>query len=223
MPYNTIKTIPTIARGSQLSRAQVQEVLLELKNFYPDITFDSLFINTLGDKDKITSLRTLDKTDFFTREIDEWQREKRGFVAIHSAKDLPDPLPSHLMIAAIARGVDSSDSIVFRAHETLESLPKGAKIATSSIHREQRVQALRQDCSFVDIRGTIEERLLQLEQCTIDALVVAEAALIRLQLTHLHRMKLPGETAVGQGQLALVVRKEDYALQELLKPLDVRR
>src|SRR6185503_6192117 len=117
MPCNVIKTVPVLARRSNLSRAQVREVFEELSFFYPGIACAPLFMDTAGDLDKKSSLRTREKSNFFTFEIDEWQRENRGFVAIHSAKDLPDPLPSHLMIAALTKGVDSSDSLVFRDYE----------------------------------------------------------------------------------------------------------
>lgn len=217
-----MKKIPIIARKSPLSKVQVEEVLLELRSIYPEVDFEPLFIDTMGDLDKESSLRLMEKSDFFTREIDDLQRKLEGVVAIHSAKDLPDPLPSHLMIAALTRGVDSSDSLLFREDDNLESLPRGAKIGTSSLSRERRVTALREDLTFVDIRGTIEERLLQLEQGRVDGLVVAEAALIRLKLTHLNRMTLPGESAKGQGQLALVIKKGEHYLQELLRPIDVR-
>ena len=120
------------ARASLLSQAQVQEVLAELKRYYPQITFETHLIHSLGDVDQKTSLRTLDKTDFFTKEIDQCVIDGTCRVAVHSAKDLPDPLPIELKCVALTRGVDSADVIVLREGDDLASLSASASIATSS-------------------------------------------------------------------------------------------
>lgn len=179
-------------RNSPLSKAQLGEILVALNHFHPDITFHPIYIQTAGDRDKKTSLRTLDKTDFFTQQIDRMQLAGQCRIAIHSAKDLPDPLAQGLAIVALTQGIDASDSLVLKEGETLETLPAGANIATSSDRREKSVRELREDLNFMDIRGTIEERLTRLTEGEIEGLVVAEAALIRLKLTHLNRVTLPG-------------------------------
>ena len=213
MPYS----IKVAARDSALSKAQLAEVERAIKLFHPEITFDPIYVKTTGDRDKKKSLRTLDKTDFFTREIDEIQRAGQCRIAIHSAKDLPEPLSDGLAIAALTGGVDPSDSLVLREGDSLESLSRGAKIATSSLRRETSVQQLREDLSFVDIRGTIEERLARLFNYEVDGVVIAQAALIRLQLTHLNGTRLPGATAPMQGRLSVIARKEDTEMFELFK------
>ena len=81
------------ARGSPLSRIQVEEVYAEIRGNHPNILFHPIFVDTLGDQDKKTSLRNLNKTDFFTREIDQMLLAGECRIAIHSAKDLPEPLP----------------------------------------------------------------------------------------------------------------------------------
>lgn len=210
------------ARASRLSQAQTQEVLKELKLHNPSVLFKPLFIESYGDKDLNRSLRTLEKTDFFTREIDELLVTGACRIAIHSAKDLPEPIPQGLKIIALTIGVDPSDSLVFRENETLHSLPPGAIVATSSIRREEAVRKLRHDLQFIDLRGTIEQRLLKLETGEADAVVVAEAALIRLGLTHLNRIKLPGPAVPYQGQLAVMARENDIEMQALFRCLDTR-
>lgn len=174
------------------------------------------WVETVGDRDLKTSLRTLDRTDFFTRELDQLLLQNKIRLAIHSAKDLPEPLPEGLAIAALTRGVDARDALVLRSGETLATLPPCAVIATSSARREEVVRQLRPDLRFIDLRGTIGARLAKLETGEADGIVVAEAALIRLRLTHLNRIFLPGPTAPLQGRLALVVRKDDVELQNLL-------
>lgn len=210
------------ARGSALSRMQVGEIEKELKAFYPNVRFAPIWMNTKGDQDLTTSLRTLDKTDFFTHEIDRSLLECQIQAAIHSAKDLPDPLPQGLFIAAVTQGLTSSDSLVLRERETWDKLPFGSLIGTSSQRREKAIYALRPDLKCVDIRGTIEQRLALLNQKKIDGLVVAECALLRLQLTKLNRFALPGITAPLQGKLAVVIREEDVFLKELFSCIDAR-
>lgn len=210
------------ARSSKLSQVQVQEVQKELAAFAPEVVLESIWMETKGDKDQKTSLRTLDRTDFFTKEIDEMQLNHVCRLGIHSAKDLPLPLKPGLVIVAITEGLDSSDSLVFRDGQNLESLPHGARIATSSIRREKNIHALRPDLVCVDIRGNIEVRLKQLDEGYCDGLVVAECALIRLGLTHRSRITIPGEIAEGQGQLAVVARADDNEMIELFQCIDSR-
>ena len=210
------------ARASPLSKIQVQEVWDELKIHYPSVQLSCYFSDTVGDRDKQTSLRTLDRTDFFTKEIDEWVLAGKNRVGIHSAKDLPYPLPKGLHIFCLTKGVDSSDSLVLNKNMSINQLPSQAKIATSSERREDMVRQLRSDLTFCDIRGTIGERLQKLQTGEVDGVVIAEAALIRLNLTHLNRITLPGFTVEGQGQLAIVGRIEDTDLQELFRVLDAR-
>ncbi|MBX7066221.1 MAG: hydroxymethylbilane synthase [Parachlamydiales bacterium] len=180
------------ARSSPLSRAQVEEVKAEF-----GIDFDIVWVETTGDRDKETSLRTMGKTDFFTRELDLMLLSGKIDAAVHSAKDLPEPLPKGLKIAAISKGVDPRDSLVIK-REPVEL------VATSSERREDAVRQLYPNCRFIDLRGTIQERLAK----DVDGVVVAEAALIRLGLTHLNRIFLPGETVPMQGKLAIVVRDD---------------
>ena len=189
------KSLAVGARGSPLSRVQFKEVLQELRQFYPGIELRPIFVATKGDKDLKTSLRTLEKTDFFTREIDVLQLGGGCRLSIHSAKDLPEPLPKGLVVAALTKGVDPSDSIVLRNGETLESLPVNAKIGTSSVRREKNILDLRSDLMCVNIRGIIQARLALLDKGAVDGVVIAEAALIRLGLTHRNRIALPGERA----------------------------
>lgn len=184
------------ARSSPLSRAQVEEVREEF-----GLDFEIMWVETIGDRDKETSLRTMGKTDFFTRELDLLLLEGKIDAAVHSAKDLPDPLPKGLKIAAISKGVDPRDSLVIK-REPVEV------VATSSARREEAIRELFPNCRFVDLRGTIQERLAK----DVDGVVVAEAALIRLKLTHLKRVFLSGNTAPMQGKLAIVCR-EDFVFR----------
>ncbi len=202
------------ARSSPLSRTQAAEVQALL----PHLKLSMLFIETTGDLDKKTSLRSLGKTDFFTRELDGFLLEGKARAVIHSAKDLPDPLPEGLTIAALTAGVDPRDALVFRSE-----LFEGACIATSSERREAAARSLYPDLRFCDLRGTIQERLGKLERGEVDGVIIAEAAIVRLGLcAKLRRWFLPGGAAENQGKLAIVVRKDDKEAAEAFRPIDAR-
>lgn len=199
----SLNNITVAARSSPLSRAQVKEVEAEI-----GVTLEPIYLESRGDRDRETSLRDLGKTDFFTCEIDEAVLEGRARIAIHSAKDLPETLLPGLMIVAITKGIDPSDSIVIN-----DDLSLGGKVGTSSKRREENLLNWRPDLHCVDIRGTIHERLALLSR--LDGVVIAEAALIRLGLEHLKRIPLPGPPAPLQGQLAVIARTDDPEIASL--------
>ncbi len=204
------------ARGSPLSRAQVWEVHRELRQYYPLIEFRPTWVVTRGDRDKLFPLSLLkDKTNFFTQEIDELQLQGAFRIAIHSAKDLPEPLEEGLKIVALTEGVDSSDVVVYNGN----TIRFGGRIGTSSLRRRESLLQWRPDLCCIDIRGTIEERLEQLDKAQFDGVVMAEAALIRLSLTHRQRVTLQGGSTPYQGRLAVLALKTDQAMEVLFNPL----
>lgn len=207
------------ARASPLSRAQAAEVQALLTS----LTLSMHFVDTIGDLDKKTSLRGLGKSDFFTREIDRMLLQNEVRAAIHSAKDLPEPLLEGLCLAALTSGVDPRDVLVLRDGIMLEDLSSNSRIATSSERREEAVRQLSPNLTFCDLRGNVQERLTKLTRGEVDGVVVAEAALVRLQLCReLNRYFLPGAPCENQGRLAIVVREGDEEAKELFRSLDAR-
>ncbi|MCB1107335.1 MAG: hydroxymethylbilane synthase [Chlamydiia bacterium] len=206
------------ARGSKLSRRQVEEVMGELK-----VDYDCLWVETTGDQDLVSPLGPMEKTDFFTREIDEMVLKGVCDIGVHSAKDLPEPLPKGLKMVALTQGVDQSDSLVMREGESFEGLRSGAVIGSSSRRRNHILKKLRPDLLCKEVRGPVDRRLEKLDAGEVDGLVVAEAALVRLGLTGRNRISLPGDTAPFQGQLAVVAREGDQKMEELFKPIDIRK
>ena len=213
------------ARGSKLSQAQLWEVYHELQKFHPTVDFQPTFLKTKGDKDLKTSLRDLPKDDFFTKEIDEAQLSGQFRISIHSAKDLPQPLTKGLEIVALTKGVDPRDCLVMRDLVMKDNavIQKKAIIATSSMRRCEAIQKLYPDCTLVDIRGTIEQRLDKLFSKEVDGVVLARAALIRLQLEHLNHIILDGPVAEFQGQLAIIARCDDQEMKSLFSCIDSRK
>lgn len=215
------KTFYVAARTSPLSRKQVEEVQREISQYYPEVILEPYFIESYGDKDLVTSLRTA-ASDFFTKEIDEAVLSGRCSLAVHSAKDLPDELSEGLEIIALTQGVDPKDVLVFREGQSLKDLKEGSIIGVSCTRREEAILNLNASWVCKDIRGTIDRRLSLLNEGQYDAVVIAEAALIRLGLTHLNRMDLAIKVHPYQGKLAIVARKNDQAMKELFASLDTR-
>lgn len=211
------------ARKSKLSLKQVEEVLEELRRYTSEVEFEVLAVDTQGDRDLKASLKKMEKSDFFTQEVDTMQLQGKCQVAIHSAKDLPYPLPKGLQLIALTKGKNTCDVLVMREGASLHTLKKQGKVGSSSVRRDAVIQKLRPDLQCEEVRGTIENRLEKLFRGELEGLVVAEAALIRLGLTHLNRMVLPGESALFQGQLAILSRTGDEDMEKLFSPLHTRK
>lgn len=205
------------ARGSPLSRAQIEEVLQELRLYHPECSFQPFWVETIGDKDQKTSLKTLGNTDFFTKEIDEAQSAGHFRISIHSAKDLPAPLKQGLTVAALTKGLDPEDVLVIRDH-----LPKNPIIATSSIRREFEIRRCYPDAQIVDIRGNIGQRLAILDSKEVDGVVMAKCALMRLGITDRPCIALDGEVHPLQGRLAVIARADDDEMLKLFSCIDHR-
>jgi hydroxymethylbilane synthase/uroporphyrinogen III methyltransferase/synthase len=212
-------TVKVAARDSMLSKCQVIEVLQELKHYYPRVKFEPCFIKTTGDLAQNISLMHKEKTDFFTKEVDELILSEECDIGIHSAKDLPEILPHGLCVYAMTKGLTPLDSVVFRLGDTLQTLPFQAKIGVSSLRRVEMIHMLRSDFQPVDIRGTIEQRLDLLNNKNIDAAVIAEAALIRLGLINVPRYIVPGYSTPLQGRLAITGRINNQPMYDLFKIL----
>lgn len=215
-------TISVASRQSPLAIAQVEEVLNDLKNHHHYVDFSSTYIEISSDKPSVTSRRSVDKIDF-TKEIDEQVLSKACRVAVYSAKDLPEPLPEGLSLAALTQGIDPSDSLVLKQGQNLSTLPHQPIIAVSSKRREEGVKIILPEAHFTEAHGTIHQRLELLSLHSIDGVVIAESALIRLNLTHLNRIQLPGPTIPLKGQLAVIARTDDEEMLFLFSSIDCRQ
>ncbi|SCA62812.1 Probable porphobilinogen deaminase [Chlamydiales bacterium SCGC AG-110-P3] len=216
------KTVSIAARDSTLSQAQVVEVLELLKEHYPKVSFDNTWLATAGDRDQETSLRNLDKTDFFTRDLDEALLAGRVQVTIHSAKDLPEPLKKGISVIALTHALDPRDMLVPSKRYSDAKLPKCPVIGTSSARRERTILDKYPRAIIKDIRGSIPHRLEQLDANNYDAVVMPECALLRLNITERPRTPLHGAVAPLQGQLAITARTNDSEMANLFACIDTR-
>ncbi len=211
-------------RGSALSVAQMNEALVSLRALLPGTPFEVKTLETPGDRDKHTPLPTVREEDFFTRDLDDALLSGDIDLAVHSAKDLPVPLPDGLCVAALLPATIPWECLVAREADSLSTLPAGARVGTSSERRRERLGALRPDLEPREIRGDIPDRLAQLDDGKFDALILAAVGLVRLGLTdRITQVFTPREfpPMPGQGALALMVREADTALRHALAPLDL--
>ena len=204
------KKIRVIARGSRLSRLQVEEVF---KNF-PELAYEIKYLESYGDKNQQISLLNGEApADIFTRELDDAIRQGDADIAIHSAKDLPYPLPEDIEVIALFPAFDTTDSLVSRDHKKLAELPAGSIIGTSSPLRKKGLSELRPDLTIKGIRGCIEERVQQVKDGKYDAAIVATCALKRLGMEDEIAEVLPFPTHPLQGFLAVTALKESAAIR----------
>jgi len=159
----------------------------------------------------------------FIKEIEEALLAQEIDVAVHSLKDLPTVQPAGLVLGAVPPREDARDVFISREGCTLETLPPGARIATSSLRRQTQLRALRPDLAYVAIRGNLDTRLRKLERGDCEALVLAAAGVHRLGLSvritayfSYHQMC----PAVGQGALGIEIRADDSRAREAVAPLD---
>ena len=205
------KKIRVIARGSRLSRLQVEEVF---KNF-PELAYEIKYLESYGDKNKQISLLNGEApADIFTRELDDAIRQGDADIAIHSAKDLPYPLPEDIEVIALFPAFDTTDSLVSRDHKKLAELPAGSIIGTSSPLRKKGLNDLRPDLTIKGIRGCIEERVQQVKDGKYDAAIVATCALKRLGMEDEIAEVLPFPTHPLQGFLAVTAKKVSQDLKQ---------
>ena len=205
------KKIRVIARGSRLSRLQVEEVF---KNF-PELAYEIKYLESYGDKNQQISLLNGEApADIFTRELDDAIRQGDADIAIHSAKDLPYPLPEDIEVIALFPAFDTTDSLVSRDHKKLAELPAGSIIGTSSPLRKKGLNDLRPDLTIKGIRGCIEERVQQVKDGKYDAAIVATCALKRLGMEDEIAEVLPFPTHPLQGFLAVTAKKGSQDLKQ---------
>ncbi len=209
------------SRASRLAVVQVDEVLALLKARGISVECERRTYATTGDKDKTTSLSTGAADDFFTDTLDNAVLNREVDIAVHSAKDLPQAMNEGLRVFALTKSVDDTDA--FAGRVKFKDLPPGAKVGTSSEIRLKGIKELNPAIEVVDIRGDIIERLNLIAKGICDGVIVATAALKRLGLEKHIQDIMSWEAAPLQGQLAVVGRADDPALENLFAPIDARR
>src|SRR5579872_6369697 len=208
------------ARGSQLSLAQTNWVISELRK-KAQAEFEIIPITTKGDTDA-RPLFTINQKGIFEKEIDKAVAEKKIDFAVHSLKDVPAELPDDLVLACIPKREPANDIFISRDGTTLDAIKKGAVIGTSSLRRAVQISRQRPDLVVKPIRGNIETRIKKISEGKFDGIVLAQAGIQRLGLD-IKFEKLSVKTftpSPGQGALAIVARKDNGPVLELLKKIE---
>lgn len=215
------------SRGSRLALTQAEWVKAQLKLLTPNLAVTIEIIKTSGDV-KTEPLSVIGGKGVFTKELEDALLDGRIDVAVHSLKDLPTIIPERLMIAAICERVDPRDALVLRSEldqngASLDTLPEGAIVGTSSQRRLSQLKHWRRDVIVRDLRGNVDTRLQKLDDGQYHALILASAGLRRLGQGSRISAPIPTDQmlpAVGQGALGLETRIEDTETIGVLNELN---
>jgi hydroxymethylbilane synthase len=209
-------------RRSALALAQCRAFVASLQAAVPALSTTELLVVTTGDRIVDRPLADIGGKGLFVKEIEEALLERRADFAVHSIKDVPGTLPGGLHIACIPRREDPRDALVAPRHGTLDALPLGARVGTSSLRRMVALKARRPDLDVVPLRGNVDTRLRKVDEGECDAIVLARAGLVRLGLAGRATDVLGPDVslpAVGQGALGIECRDSDAETREILAHL----
>jgi hydroxymethylbilane synthase len=219
-----MKTLTVATRGGALAVTQTNHVVASLKKVRPGLKINVKQITTTGDRDRRTALWSLRDTGFFTSQLEDVLMAKEADFAVHSLKDLPTAESEGLAIAAVFDRNFVEDTMVSTFPiDSIEQLPTGAKIGTSSLRRAAQLRHLRSDLEPIPIRGNVQTRLDKLDTDEYDAVVLARAGLERLDLAD--RISFIFDPTVfipapAQGALGIQTRADDAGTNKILAAMD---
>ena len=211
-------------RSSELALRQAR--LVESALLARGVTAELVTFKTTGDKKLDQPLSEIGAKGLFTRELEVALTKNKIDCAVHSLKDLPSESPEGLEIVAQLEREDPRDVLVVNRQtgaESLDELPAGSRVGTSSLRRRAQLLARRPDLEVVELRGNVPTRLSKVERGSVHAAVLAAAGLIRLEVQRRITMFLDPPDwlpAAGQGAIAIQARIDDAEMRELLVPLD---
>lgn len=210
-------------RSSPLALWQANDVKQRLEAIHANLTVELLPIKTKGDKILDTPLAKIGGKGLFIKELEEAMLAGMADIAVHSMKDVPMELPPGFELPVICERDDPRDAFVSNDFDTLNDLPQGARLGTSSLRRQSQMQALRPDLEIISLRGNVQTRLGRLDEGRFDAILLAAAGLRRLELTERIRSSIAPEQclpAVGQGAVGIECREGDEKVKAILASLN---
>ncbi len=206
-------------RKSVLALWQAEYVAARLREAYPHVQVELLPVSTRGDEILDMPLAEIGGKGLFIRELEYLIREGKADMAVHSLKDMPAELPQDFTLAAVTDREDPRDAFVSLKYRSVDELPAGAKVGTSSLRRQSQLLHRRSNLRIESLRGNVQTRLRKLDEGQYDAVILAAAGLKRLGLgDRIGSYLSTAESipAAGQGVMAVEVRKDDAELREML-------
>lgn len=218
-----MRTIIVGSRQSALALTQTGQVIDDLSRLARENGLDAQFevkkIVTKGDRILDVTLSKVGGKGLFVKEIEQAMLDGEIDMAVHSMKDMPSVLPEGLTTGAVPSRKDPRDCLISMEAESLDKLPQGAKVGTSSLRRSSQLKAYRPDLQIDWIRGNIDSRIRKMENGEFQAIILAAAGLQRMGWEERITSYLDVETclpAVGQGALGIECREDDAELLHLL-------
>jgi hydroxymethylbilane synthase len=211
------------SRESRLAMWQAEHVRARLVELYPDSTVEILGMTTRGDQILDRTLSSVGGKGLFVKELEVAMAEGRADLAVHSLKDVPMDMPPGFELAAVLEREDARDAFVSNGHASLEQLPDGAVVGTSSLRRQALIAARFPKLVIKPLRGNLDTRLGKLDRGDYAAIILAAAGLKRLGLPHRIRSLLEPEQSLpapGQGAMAIEILSARSDLRALLAPLN---
>ncbi len=210
-------------RGSALALWQAEHIKSKLMQEHKSLEVELLVLKTKGDIILDVPLAKVGGKGLFVKEIEEALLDGRADIAVHSMKDVPMQLPQGLILAAIPEREILSDVFLSAKYKSLNDLPQGAILGTSSLRRQAQVLALRPDLEIRFLRGNVGTRLNKMIEGQYDAIVLASAGLKRLGLSAPYQEEMSPPAflpAAGQGALGIEIRADDKKIADLIAFLD---
>lgn len=212
-------TLRIATRKSPLALWQANHVKQKLEQSHSGLRVELVAMTTGGDKILDTPLAKVGGKGLFVKELEHAMLEDRADIAVHSMKDVPMDFPAGLGLAVICEREDPADAMVSNRFSSFEQLPQHARVGTSSFRRQCQLRELRPDLEIVDLRGNVGTRLGKLDGGEYDAIILAAAGLIRLQLSERITQRLSFEDCLpagGQGAVGIECRTEDLDTIKLI-------
>lgn len=210
-------------RQSLLALWQAEYVAARLKELHPGLAVELVKMVSQGDKILDTPLAKIGGKGLFVKELEEGLLRGDADIAVHSMKDVPMEFPEGLHLAVICEREDPRDAFVSNKYAVLDELPQGAVVGTSSLRRQCQLLERRPDLQVKFLRGNVQTRLKKLDDGDYDAIILAGAGLIRLELQDRIRHMIDITTSVpacGQGAVGIECRADDAEVNALLAPLN---
>ena len=218
-----MKNVIIATRGSQLALWQAEHIKSRLMAQHSGLSVELLILKTKGDIILDVPLAKVGGKGLFVKEIEEALLSGAADLAVHSMKDVPMVLPEGLTLGAVPEREVCTDLFLSETYATLEDLPQGAKLGTSSLRRQSQALALRPDLEVAMLRGNVETRLRKMKEGQYDAIILARAGVKRLGLGASLQQDLTPPSflpAVGQGALGIEIRDDRPEMRELVAFLD---